>query len=334
MPDTAPLVPIAEMELNARFAGPFCISNPQIGRTRNDKPYLRCLLSDASAKVPGRMWGADEAVLKRIPADGFVWCQGETQPFQGELQLILHSIDPFEPTTEQLAHLIPAASRPASEMFAEVEAIMKSLKHPAAQALAEAYLADEMLMDRFRQAPAAMNMHHAYLSGLLEHTLSLLKGAEALLPLYPRINRDIVLLGLFLHDLGKTTELSWEGAFDYTDRGHLVGHIVEGVITLHDVAQSTMRERGIRFPAGFITALQHIILSHHSKPEFGAARLPSTPEAVFVALLDNLDARMAIVQDAARPERSTAQADLGGNFTDRVWALENTRVYKPDPLAD
>ena len=335
MPTASPdqLVPIASMELNARFAGPFCIANAQVGKTRSDKPYLRCLLSDASAKVPGRMWGADEAVIKRLPADGFVWATGETQPYQGELQLIIHSIDPYQPSAEELRHLIPASARPADEMFAELKTILTSLEHPAAKALAEAYLADDMLMERFKQAPAAMAMHHAYLSGLLEHTLSLLNAAEKLLPLYPKLNRDITVLGLFLHDLGKTHELTWDGPFDYSDRGLLVGHIVDGAIMLHDTAQRVMRERGIRFPQGFITVLEHIILSHHGVPEFGAAKHPATPEALFVSMLDNLDARMAMVIDAARPERAGAQADLGGNFTERVWALNNTRIYKPDPLA-
>lgn len=329
----AQLVPIAEMELNARFSGPFCISNAQIGRTRSDKPYLRCLLSDASAKVPGRMWGADEALLKRLPADGFVHVAGETQPYQGELQLIIHTIDPYQPSTEELRHLIPASSRPADEMFDDLSKILRSLTHPAALALAEAYLDDDMLMQRFKQAPAAMAMHHAYLSGLLEHTLSLLNAAEQLLPLYPKINRDIVLLGLFLHDLGKTHELTWDGPFDYSDRGLLIGHIVDGAIMLHDTAQQVMRERGIRFPQGFITILEHIIISHHGVPEFGAAKHPATPEAIFVSMLDNFDARMAMVIDAARSERSPAQANLGGNFTERVFALNNTRIYRPDPLA-
>jgi 3'-5' exoribonuclease len=320
------------MRPNARFAGIFCITNAQLGRTRNDKPYLRCIVSDASGRAPGRMWGADESVLARLPASGFVKATGETQPYQGELQLILQTMNGHEPTAEELRRLVPASARPPAEMFAELEAVLGSLTHPAAKALAETYLADDMLMDLFRTAPAAQTMHHAFLGGLLEHTLNLLKAADALLPRYPGVNRDIVLLGLFLHDIGKTRELSWEGSFDYTDRGLLVGHIVEGAIMLHDKAQQAMRERGVRFPPDFVTVLQHIILSHHGIPEHGAAKHPASPEALFVAMLDNFDAKMAIALDAARPPIAAAAGDLGGNFTERVWALDNQRLFKPDPL--
>ncbi|MEM9082082.1 MAG: HD domain-containing protein [Planctomycetota bacterium] len=330
MPSIAETVYIADMKPNERFEGCFSISNPQIGKTRNDKPYLRCLLGDKSATVAARMWGADEAVIRRLGDTGFVMAKGETQPYQGELQLIIHDIQGLEPTAEQLADLLPASKRDPKEMFADIEQILGTLEHPAAKALADEYLADEMLMDLFRQAPAAKMMHHAYLGGLCEHTLSLMRVADAIMPMYPKVNRDVVLLGLFLHDLGKTRELSWTGAFDYSERGLMIGHIVDGAIMLHDKAQSAMRRAGIRFPADFVMVLQHIILSHHSLPEHGAARVPSSPEAIMVAMLDNLDAKLAMALAAARPD-GEAENDLGGSFTDKVWALD-TKLFKPDPL--
>jgi 3'-5' exoribonuclease len=175
-------------------------------------------------------------------------------------------------------------------------------------------------------------MHHAYLGGLCEHTLNLMKLTAAVCPLYPKINQDLVMMGLFLHDLGKTRELVYDRGFAYSDRGELIGHIVEGAIMLHDKAQQMMRESGQRLPAGALTVLQHIILSHHGIPEYGAAKIPSTPEAIFVSMLDNLDAKTAIALDAARPDRASGM-DLGGNFTERQWALD-TKLYKPDPLAE
>jgi 3'-5' exoribonuclease len=187
-------------------------------------------------------------------------------------------------------------------------------------------------MAAFKQCPAAKSMHHAYLGGLLEHTLSLLNLANVVCPLYPKINRDIVLMGLFLHDLGKTRELVYDRAFSYTDRGELVGHIVDGAIMLHDRAQLVMRQTGQRLPRNAILVLQHIILSHHAQPEFGAAKIPATPEAILVSILDNLDARVFMALAAARPDRA-ATADLGGNFTEKQWALE-TKLFRPDPLAD
>jgi 3'-5' exoribonuclease len=314
-----------------RVRGAFSINNAQLGKTRTDKPYLRCLLGDKTGEVPARMWSIDEATFRRLPTDGFVYVEGETQPYQGELQLIIHVIEPVDPTPEQMRDLLPSAKRPVDEMFAELTALLHTFKHPAMQALAKVYLSDQYLMDALKQCPAAKTMHHAYLGGLLEHTLTLLKLADVICPLYPKINRDLVLMGLFLHDLGKTRELVYDRAFSYSDRGELIGHIVDGAIMLHDKAQQVMRETGQRLPAGAVMVLQHIIISHHTQPEFGAAKIPATPEAILVAMLDNLDAKTTIALSVARPDRSHAFG-LGGNFTEKQWSLE-TKVYRPDPLA-
>ncbi len=322
---------IKDFRPNERFEGLFAIANAQMGTTRAGKPYLRCLFRDRSGELPARMWSISEEQFSRLPTDGFVWAEGETQPYQGELQLIVHAIDPVEPTDRQLQDLLPTTEHSVDEMWAELQALMGSLQHPAMKALFDAYLGDEHLMAQFRVAPAAKAMHHAYLGGLLEHTLQLLKLADAMLPLYPRLSRDIVLMGLFLHDIGKTRELTWERGFGYTDRGELVGHIVEGAIMLHDKAQQAMRSSGIRFPAHTMNVLQHIIVSHHGVPEFGAAKIPATPEAIFVSLLDNLDAKTHMALAATRTDR--ASAGLGGNFTEKQWALD-TKLFRPDPLAD
>jgi 3'-5' exoribonuclease len=321
---------LRELLPSVRIEGPYSISNAQLGRTRNDKPYLRCLIGDKSGQVPGRMWSIEESAFDALPREGFVAIEGETQAYQGELQVIIHAIEPIEPTPDQLRELMPCSARPPAEMFAELTALLESVQHPAMKALVKTYLDDEYLMDQFRTAPAAKSMHHAYLGGLLEHTLALVKLAFAVCPLYPRINQDLVVVGLFLHDLGKTRELAYDSAFGYTDRGELVGHIVEGAIMLHDKAQTLMREQGMRLPNSVLTVLQHIILSHHGIPEYGAAKIPATPEAILVSMLDNMDAKTTIALEAARPAIAPA-ADLGGNFTEKQWALD-TKLFKPDPL--
>lgn len=322
---------ICDLGPSERFGGSFAIANAQRGVTRNGDPYLKCLLSDKTGRLPARKWSMSDELFKRLPTDGFVYCEGQTQPYQGELQLILDTIEPMEPSTSELRDLLPSTDRDIDAMFGEVTAMLSSLEHPAMQALARTYLADEMLMDQFKLAPAAKMMHHAYLGGLLEHTMTLMKVADSILPLYPKLNRDLVLMGLFLHDLGKTRELVYDRTFSYSDRGELIGHIVEGAIMLHDKATQTMTSEGVRFPAHTITVLQHIILSHHGIPEYGAAKVPATPEAVFVSMVDDLDAKTTITLDAARPD-SERSFDLGGNFTERQWALQNTKLFRPDPL--
>lgn len=323
-----------------RIAGAFAISNAQLGKTKQDKPFLKCLISDKTGVLPARMWSIEPAQFKRLPTDGFVYIEAETQPYQGELQLIIQTIDPIEPTPEELADLMPMTTRNIEEMFGEVTRLLNTLKHPAARALAKAYLDDEQLMSAFKKCPAAKAMHHAYLGGLLEHTLTLMQLADLVCPLYPKISRDTVLLGLFLHDLGKTYELVYDRTFSYSDRGELIGHIVEGAIMLHDKAQSVMRTQGIRLPRNFLTVMQHIILSHHGVPEFGAAKIPATPEAIMINLLDNLDAKTVMALASARPDLAAAAtpgdptgAALHGNFTEKHWGLE-TKLFRPDPLGE
>lgn len=329
-PRAGPHTYLKDFAPSQRFSGAFSISNAQVGKTRSDKPYLRCILGDKTGEMPARMWSIDEALARRIPADGFVYVEGETQKYQGELQAIIQTIEPIDPSPEQMRDLMPCTRRNVDEMFARVRDLLGTLKHPAMKALAGAYLDDAFLMDAFRQAPAAKSMHHAYLGGLLEHTLTLMELANLICPLYPKINRDLVLMGLFLHDLGKTRELVYDKAFSYSDRGELIGHIVDGAILLHDKAHQVQRDAGVRLPAGAVMVLSHIILSHHGELEFGAAKLPSTPEAILVSQLDNMDAKTTMALAAARPDR--APGDLGGNFTERQWAL-NTKLYRPDPLA-
>lgn len=313
-----------------RVRGLFSISNAQIGKTRQDKPYLRCIIGDKSGEMPARMWSIDEATFRRLPTDGFVYLEGETQPYQGEVQLIIHSIDAAEPSPEEMKDLLPCAKRPIEDMWSELLSILDTVEHPAMKALIQTYLADAKLMADFRQCPAAKSMHHAYLGGLLEHTLNLCKLASLVAPLYPNLNRDLVVVGLFLHDLGKTRELIYDRAFAYSDRGELIGHIVEGAIMLHDKVQAMIRETGQRLPPGTLTVLQHIILSHHSLPEFGAAKIPATPEAILVAQLDNLDAKTTMALAATRSD-GVPILENGGNFTEKQWALD-TKLFRPDPL--
>lgn len=312
------------------LCGMFAIINKQLGTTRDTRKYfLKCLIGDRSGQLPARMWTIDEATYTSLPTDGFVRLEGQTQAYQGETQVIINRIEAAEPTPVEMRDLLPTSARDPDEMFAELCAVLETLRHPAMKALAQTYLEDAFLMDHFRRAPAAKSMHHAFLGGLLEHTLTLLRLADAICPLYPKINRDLVVMGLFLHDLGKTRELVFDRAFCYSDRGELIGHIVEGAIMLHDKAQQLLA-RGVRLPHGALMVLQHIIISHHGVPEFGAAKIPATPEAILVSQIDNLDAKTAMALAAARPDRAHS-FDQGGNFTEKQWGLD-TKLYRPDPL--
>ncbi|MFO0828259.1 MAG: HD domain-containing protein [Phycisphaerales bacterium] len=316
-----------------RVDGVYSLINPQLAMAKNGNTYLKCLLRDASGEIAARLWNCRESVHAQIAQAAFVRVVGRTEPYNNSVQLIIEEIQPAEPSADELSRLVPTTKYDIERMFAEVSEILRSLKHPGVQALAEAYLNDETLMRRFRRAPAAVSVHHAFLGGLLEHTLQLLKLADRMLPLYPDLNRDLVLMGLFLHDLGKTSELEWERGFNYTMRGNLLGHVIDGVLMLRAKFALVKATNAASLPLAAQTILEHIVVSHHDQLEFGAAKRPSTPEAVFVAMLDNLDAKTAMSLANARRDSYDGDADPGADFTEKLWALD-TRIYRPDPLRE
>ena len=318
---------ISEMTSGTRVDGAYSLVNPQVAPKRDGSPYFKCLVRDATGEIPGRLWSIDPAAAEDITRTGYAWISGCTENYKDQIQLKIEEIKPYEPDDADLAILLPHTTQDVTMMFEEVCAIMRSVKDPMIRALVESYLDDDQLMRRFRQAPAAVALHHAFIGGLLEHTRQLLKIADASLPLYPELNRDLVLIGLFLHDLGKGYELQWQRGFDYTLTGNLVGHIVFGVQLLGvkiKVAEQALG--GERFPLPLRHCIEHIILSHHGKREYGSPVLPSTPEAIFVSQLDNLDAKTAMALSAA----DRANLKPGQTFSEKIWALE-TKIYRPDP---
>ncbi len=322
---------VSQMDGQGFVHGVFSLVNPQIGTTRNGEPFLKCLLRDATGEAIGRMWRFDPATMHDISSTGFVRIEGTQEMYQEKLQIKIGEIWPHEPTSEELTELLPCSRKNIDEMYEEVRTLLQTLEHPAAKAMAEAYINDTALMDSFRVAPAAMQIHHAWIGGLLEHTLQLMNTANEILPMYPRLNRDIVLIGLFIHDLGKVEELRWDKGFQYTREGNLIGHIARGAMWLEEKAKVAETSLGTPLPDGFVTVLQHIVLSHHGQLEHGAAKLPSTPEAMFVSQLDNLDAHVQTSLDAARPWEESVTGDEA--FTERIWSL-GTKLYKRDPLCD
>ncbi|MFB3137676.1 MAG: hypothetical protein ACE10B_00470, partial [Phycisphaerales bacterium] len=165
-----PHVDVRSLPPNGYVDGVYSIVNPQRGTTRAGKPYLKCLLRDATGELPARQWTIDEGAFAELGSTGFVWVAGHTQLYTGQVQLIIEQIKPVEVTEAELTALLPTTRCDIEAMFTECKAILGTLKHPAMRGLADAYLADEELMTGFRQAPAAVTLHHAYIGGLLEHT--------------------------------------------------------------------------------------------------------------------------------------------------------------------
>ncbi len=256
--------------------------------------YLEVKLSDASGDLKGFLWDlrAIEGDMDQVQADAFLKVKGSVSSYNRRLQMRLDKVR-FAADGEvgDFAHFFPTSRRPVPEMLEEMDALIASIRDPWIRRLLTAlFVEDAELRANFAKAPAAKSMHHVYLGGLLEHTLSILGMAERACAHYAQMNRDLVLAGVFLHDVGKTAELSYSRSFGYTDIGNLVGHIsMEALWIQREV------ERIPGFPEELRLQLLHIVLSHHGRLEFGSPVVPKTPEALLVHYLDDLDGKLEVM---------------------------------------
>jgi len=272
----------------------FMVSQPQLRTTTRGDYYIAAFLSDRTGRVNGRMWQASESIYQSLPQEGFVWVKGRTELYQNSMQIVIDAIKPIEVSEVPLEEFLPVTEKNIEEMYGRVREILGQIKNPFLERLTGAFLADDSLMDLFKKAPAAIVLHHAYIGGLLEHTLNLLELGRQILPLYPKLDMDLVLTGLFLHDIGKTTELDYDISFKYSDQGRLLGHLVKGVMLIEEKMREIKSSLAEPFPPLLADCLEHIVISHHGTREFGCPVLPSTPEAYVVHYLDNLDSKVAL----------------------------------------
>lgn len=253
--------------------------------------YLELKVADASGDLKAFLWDvrAVEGDPDAIRADVFVKAKGRIDSFNGRAQLRLDKVR-FAPDAEidDFSRFFPTSSRPVEAMLADLDATIGGVSDPWIRRLLELlFVEDADLRAAFAKAPAAKSMHHVYLGGLLEHTLSVAAMARLACGHYRAMNLDLVLAGVLLHDLGKTSELSYQRSFGYTDAGNLVGHISMEADWIQRAADKVPG-----FPAELRLQLLHIVLSHHGRLEFGSPVLPKTPEALLVHYLDDLDGKL------------------------------------------
>jgi len=304
----------------------FLITSKDLRATSNGSLYIHAVLADKTGQILGRLWQASDAQYQQIPEGGFLRFKGRVESYKGSLQFIIEGMRPVEDAGVDLSDFLPATTRDVEQMWERTKEILRSIKNRDILNLLKQFVEDEPLVRAFKRAPAATQLHHAFLGGLLEHTLNVLELAVLVLPRYPEVSTDLVLAGIFLHDIGKTTELTYETNFCYSDAGQLIGHIVQAAIWIEQKARAVEQQTGKPFPEDIKVALQHIVVSHHGEYEFGSPKLPATPEAIAVHYLDNLDAKLHVY--LREIEKDDNPDD---NFTDYVRSLE-TKVYKKDVL--
>ena len=275
----------------------FLVAAKNHGVTKGGSGYLVLKLLDRSGEIEGRVWDRAEELARGFEKSDYVRVRGQATLYQGRLQLRVHDIARVDEKEVAAEDFLPKSPYDPEVMAGELMTILGGMKNRHLQALAEAFFADQEFMDLFKRAPAGKSIHHPYLGGLLEHTLSLLKLILKVVENYRGIDVDLLLIGGFLHDIGKVYEFSFDRSVEYTDSGQLLGHLVMEVEIVNEKIKSIAD-----FPEPLAMLVKHMIVSHHGSYEFGSPKLPQTVEAVILHYLDDLDGKIQSIQSLMEKE--------------------------------
>lgn len=284
----------------------FLVTDKQLRSNKNGNLYLQAELRDRSGSIVARLWNATESLFRTFDTGDFVFIKGKVQLFQGSLQVILSHIDRIDGRKVELADFLPHTEHDINKLLERLRTALLKVSNPHLRALAECYLIDTDFMRDLCRAPAGVRVHHAYIGGLLEHLVTMMDLADRILPLYPDVDRDLVVLGVLLHDSGKIVELTFDRAFGYSDEGQLLGHINIGIDMLNEKIAQVPDLTGEPFPRELLLRLKHLILSHHGTLEHGSPKVPMTAEAVALHAIDNLDTRIHICVREIKDDRGSS----------------------------
>jgi 3'-5' exoribonuclease len=311
---------LASFEEGKLFDSFFLVLSRQLRTTQSNKPYLNLILCDKTGQLEARAWEpADPRMAKDFERGDVVKVRGCITRFNDRLQVKVEQLRKAQPHEVEKADLMPATSYDVESLWRQLLSFVESFTDPHLKLLLSTILADPQIAVAYREAPAAKQLHHAWLGGLLEHVISLLRLADRVAPHYPILHRDLLLTGVILHDIGKLRELSWDIGFDYTVEGVLLGHIQIGAALTERTIDSLPD-----FPRKLRMLVLHMILSHHGKLEFGSPKLPMIPESLVLNFLDDLDAKMQAMQSEF--ERSVREGRAPDEFTGKVWALDQRQL--------
>ena len=309
---------VNEVEPNKVITTSFLVHSKEIRQKKSGELYLSLMLGDRTGELDAKMWDNVADVLDAFDRDDFVRVKGLIQVFHNRPQLTIHKMRRMDDSEIDYADYFPSSKRDPGEMWAELCGLVAQMGNPDLKGLLETFLSDEEIAGRYRRAPAAKQIHHAYLGGLLEHVLSLCKLARMTAGHYSNVDYDLLLTGVVLHDIGKIHELNYERGFSYSNDGQLIGHI--------SIAMRMLGEklRGLPgFPAGLRSLVEHMILSHHGQLEFGSPKLPQFPEALLLHYIDDLDSKMECMRALIANDRQ-----VEGCFTTYSPALERAALKK------
>src|SRR5438094_3254765 len=265
----------------------FVVAVKQVKPRKTGEPYLALTLADRSGQIEAKMWDNVADCIDGFDQDHFVKVKGLINKYNHRFQLTIHKLRRLEDSEIDFTDYLPKTTKNIDELWQTLEEFVAGFQDSHLQGLLQAFMADPEIAASYRNAPAAKTLHHAYIGGLLDHVVSLFRSVELISQNYPQINRDLLLAGVFLHDIGKIHELTYNRSFSYSTKGQLLGHMVIELEMLHDKIALVPD-----FPAELKTLLEHLIISHHGQYEFGSPKLPMFPEALMLHYLDDLDSKM------------------------------------------
>lgn len=284
---------VRDMSPGIRIDDHFFLAEASLGQARNG-PFWKLTLQDASGRVDAKIWSPASRDYDGLASGMFVRARGMVESFRDQPQVNVESLGVVDPGDVDLVHFVPAGEHSPEDLFQRLEMLLKEhLKFKPWLKFCRKVLDDEKIRSSFINAPGAKTVHHAYLGGLLEHTLAVAELCMDTCDRYPQLDRQLLLTAAAFHDLGKAWELTPGPVFDYTDQGRLLGHIVIGLDKLRPfLARAKDLDENLKLQ------LEHVILSHHGEYEYGSPRLPMTAEALVLHHMDNLDAKLCIVRNA------------------------------------
>ena len=265
----------------------FVVSTKQVKPKKSGEPYLALVLADRCGQIEAKMWDNVEDAIDAFDQDDFLKIKGLLNKYKNRFQITIHKLRRLADSEVDFADYLPKTTKDVDELWRTLTEFVQSFHDPHLRTLVQAFMADPEIAAAYRNAPAAKTLHHAYIGGLLDHVVSLFRSCDLVCRNYPQINRDLLLTGAFLHDIGKIHELAYTRSFSYTSRGQLLGHMI---IELEMLQAKIAQIPGFRNELK--TLLEHLIISHHGQYEFGSPKLPMFPEALMLHYLDDLDSKM------------------------------------------
>ena len=313
---------IADLKPGTSLTTTFLVRTKERKTARNGSAYLDLEFQDSTGTIKGKLWDCDSS-RPAFEADDVVRISGTVEIYQGNLQLSLRKIVKCREADVDLADYLPHGEQDPEKLFAALLKRIGQMPKGPLQTLLLQVFNDPKIARKYKLAPAAMTYHHAFIGGLIEHVSSLVGLGDRICDHYPFLDRELILAGLLLHDLGKIEELNFTRGFSYSTRGQLVGHISMGVEMVRDKMLQIPD-----FPPELWDRLHHIILAHHGKLEFGSPKEPMFMEALAVNYLDDLDSKLE-----AMLEQYETDKDRPGDFTARSRPLGRELLKPPAPRA-